>query len=664
MSIYRSFDFMPSSLEDTKNISTRIVKTLIENPPPWVTLYSGGDVLAIDNTFGSDVSWQLIDRLVQGEKPVLVFDIDGTLMEWGLEVWTKKQKTVSGYITDNIQEIEKFREKLRYIKTVYDWEVVICTGRGRVFAQMIGEVFFGEGLVDKIICEWGGMILDGVSIRIVPDVEKNLPEIRKIQESLIEYVTKNLWGTFEEGKDICLSFNPPDSISMSDFRTRIEEFISSQEVDSSKIYITNSNSAVDINPQWIDKLIAMQLEIPDGVIVYFGDANNDRSAMEHFSHINITPSNASAELIQEVVMQSGGSSEKRSALWIKTDAQEIYGVNKGIDAISQLYDLSMKGGYVYWLTQRISKGISQVVNLEIDDRYTSYVALLDSLHGSSSLEQKNQPFYDKIFYLAKDISWAQEDGYNIDIPHNSFVRLNDKIPVTELPTVNELRSGKEKWVLFSGVAAIQLQTSDGIRIPLLRRDKWAPTDPNKYTLPAGRADKSPWKVAYEELIEELVIFGKIDGKLVQIIPELPDVSREKIYILASVARDTYVKSLINRWSDLIDILPYIQADFSYVPLSVSSGGTEIVTRFIDENGNSESVTESGFFPLHDIWVNTYEMIRGFTMNLRNFSDIEVGDGDGFWRDATLFTIQDLSALTDIDITSSVKHVIEKKLFLR
>lgn len=86
-------------------------------------------------------------------------------------------------------------------------------------------------------------------------------------------------------------------MSMSDFRTRIEEYISSQKVDSSKIYITNSNSAVDINPHWIDKLIAMQHEVQEGVIVYFWDANNDRTAMEHFAHINITPSNASGELI-------------------------------------------------------------------------------------------------------------------------------------------------------------------------------------------------------------------------------------------------------------------------------------------------------------------------------------------------------------------------------
>lgn len=363
-------------------------------------------------------------------------------------------------------------------------------------------------------------------------------------------------------------------------------------------------------------------------------------------------------------MRSGNSPEKRSALWVHTDDREIYGVNKGIDAISILYNLVMREGYVSGLTQRIGKSISQVVNFEEDDGYVSYVTLLNSLHGSGSLEQMNQSFYDKIFYLAKNISWTQEDGYHMDIPHNSFVRLNDKIPAVELPTVNELRSGNEKWVLFSGVAAIQLQTSDGYFVPLLKRDSWAPTDPNKYTLPAGRVDKSPWKVAYEELLEELVIFGKIDGKLVQIIPELLGISREKIYTLASIARDKYVKSLINHWSDLIDILPYLQAEFSYAPLVISSKGTDIVTRFIDEKGNSESITEWGFFPLHDKSVNTYEMIRWFTMDLISFHNIEVGDGDGFWRDAALFTLEDLSALTDADMTSSLNHIMKQNLFLR
>lgn len=68
--------------------------------------------------------------------------------------------------------------------------------------------------------------------------------------------------------------------------------------------------------------------------------------------------------------------------------------------------------------------------------------------------------------------------------------------------------------------------------------------------------------------------------------------------------------------------------------------------------------------MNDTWVNTYEMIRGFRLDLTDFSDIKVGDGDGFWRDTALFTLEDISLLTDVDMVSSLKHVIQQKLFTR
>lgn len=69
-----------------------------------------------------------------------------------------------------------------------------------------------------------------------------------------------------------------------------------------------------------------------------------------------------------------------------------------------------------------------------------------------------------------------------------------------------MRKKERLGTLFSGVAAIELKTKKGKRIPLLQRDSGAPVDAGKYTLPAGRADKIINNVTNEELLEEMVFF--------------------------------------------------------------------------------------------------------------------------------------------------------------
>lgn len=64
-----------------------------------------------------------------------------------------------------------------------------------------------------------------------------------------DFVINSLGGTFEEGKEICLSFNPPVNESISDFRKKIELFLEENSINlTSEIHVTNSDSAVDVIP--------------------------------------------------------------------------------------------------------------------------------------------------------------------------------------------------------------------------------------------------------------------------------------------------------------------------------------------------------------------------------------------------------------------------------
>lgn len=136
-----------------------------------------------------------------------------------------------------------------------------------------------------------------------------------------DFVINSLGGTFEEGKEICLSFNPPLGENIADFRKKIEKFLQENNVNlASEIHVTNSDSAVDVIPFGVDKMQALKNELQGKVIVYFGDAKNDQTAMQGISDINIAPSNANEELKNEIVKQSGN---KFASLGIIANKQEI-----------------------------------------------------------------------------------------------------------------------------------------------------------------------------------------------------------------------------------------------------------------------------------------------------------------------------------------------------
>ncbi len=291
--------------------------------------------------------------------------------------------------------------------------------------------------------------------------------------------------------------------------------------------------------------------------------------------------------------------------------------------------------------------------MEQTETYVAYVQLLDMLRTqseSASFTQETGPLYDEIFYVADSIEGSNWDWpIAINVWAQSFVRLNDKINVPWLPTVTELRNKTQEGILFSGVGAIQIQTKDGMRISLLQRYAWAPTDAGKYTLPAGRADKTPGLTAYEEVLEELVLFGKKDNKLQLIIPFIENggISEGKALQLVSIARGQYINTLLksNENISIESIYDLISAEPIIIPLHVTEWWRSVRTIFHDAmNWVFHEVMENGIYPVHDEKANTYEMVRSFSLDLQDFDEVISGDGDGFGRNIRLFTLDEIKGM--------------------
>ena len=311
--------------------------------------------------------------------------------------------------------------------------------------------------------------------------------------------------------------------------------------------------------------------------------------------------------------------------------------------------------------------------LHIMERSESYIAYMTLPHlqraslGNVNLTQEASELYDKVFYLASDISRWDDGMMTVTVPLGSMVRLNDKISVDGLATVNELRQSKNPGILFSGVGAISIQTAEWLRIPLLKRDNWAPSDAGKYTLPAGRADKSPGLTAYEELLEEIVMFGKKDGQMHLIVPYMVDggISAEKAKALVNIAMAKYLSKLIEKWgSQNNTIQEMLSAETMVVPMNLWTWWESIKTVFQWTSWQMpHEVIESGIFPIHDAPNNTYEMVRSFSLDLSGFSDLHVWDGDGFGRDAAFFTLGEIRSMDlDTEVVSSLKWAIEQGIF--
>lgn len=90
-----------------------------------------------------------------------------------------------------------------------------------------------------------------------------------------------------------------------------------------------------------------------------------------------------------------------------------------------------------------------------------------------------------------------------------------------------------------------------------------------------------------------------------------------------------------------------------VPLFVKNNGVNIISHY-----EKQQYESSGFFPFYDKDVNTWEMIRGFEMDVTDFDDVFIGDGDGFCRETKMLSIEEVDLLSDDDKVASLRVAIQ------
>ncbi|GAB0174251.1 MAG: hypothetical protein HHAS10_01300 [Candidatus Altimarinota bacterium] len=315
-----------------------------------------------------------------------------------------------------------------------------------------------------------------------------------------------------------------------------------------------------------------------------------------------------------------------------------------VDETGVVQPTQTQEGVLEKLQAQLKDGVTQVIEGEsTGEELVAYAHLLSLTRegANASLLQESHPLYDKVFYKASSIE-QNPDGTYVVITEDSFVRLNDKVDAPKIATVGELRNKSKEGILFSGVAALSIETKDGKRIPLLRRDAGAPTDAGKYTLPAGRADKSPGLTAYEESLEEIVLIGRKNGKPEIIVPYLEGggIPIVKAILLVQLARTRYLSKRIKSEGNvgLKEVLEILEAPLTIKTLTLGPGknvktvfATGLTKIFLPQG-----IEEGGIHTFHDEGVNTFEFIRSFSLDLTEYDTLSVADGDGFGREAGLY----------------------------
>lgn len=154
----------------------------------------------------------------------------------------------------------------------------------------------------------------------------------------------------------------------------------------------------------------------------------------------------------------------------------------------------------------------------------------------------------------------------------------------------------------------------------------------------------------EETLEEVVIFGKKDGEWHFLAPRLDNetISEGKMLQLSQIARYKFFTSLLKGQTEqsyeLADTV--ISAKIIRVPMSEAEGGSTVTTNFKDGGEIVKSVVETGLFPMFDEKANTYEIAKKFKLDLSEFDEVTVGDGDGFGRPIRLMSAEEIRNAVD------------------
>lgn len=502
----------------------------------------GGEVSRTKEIAGRRVAkgWESIDALLalyarvekEHKTPWLMFDIDGVLIRAGLETPAADQ-TVESYASEHGDAVVHFKRRIHSLRA-QGFRVAINTGRGAEFARKVVGALFPEDSVDVMVCESGGVIVS-------PDAEGNLEITRRLENVSEEGVkalkdsevrraivarAEELGGGQEHGsKEVMLSLNPPQGMSIEEFFKLIRSFVL-ERVGAEHIDITHSKTAVDIAPKGIDKLAALKEVAGDGLVTYFGDAPGDEKAMGG-AVVAVAPNNA---------FDSTKQVARNAPFGLLSEADELKGTADALREIELFYRFATQheGGKPFG---KAYGGAREMHRSPLDalfsptpaydpekeeEKWRSRLSSSEALVKERMESSEGDPAENKVFVLGKVSQTERPDGtkvWEVDIADAPIVALNDKVkqelnlPETT-PTVKEMRgkSLEDGFTLISGGAFLRLDTAKESAWVITKRSDDAEVDPGMRTGPAGRCDTSLSDTVLGELNQELIIVKSKTGE--------------------------------------------------------------------------------------------------------------------------------------------------------
>lgn len=306
-----------------------------------VETYYGGKLIEVAgfNVAIDEKIKGMVSEIKKGRRGYVFFDLDGTLIESGLET-AGNSKTIKQWAEENVDEIRALRNNVKRLQD-NGLSVGLSTGRGLEFCKRLTDEIFPEesGIkLDENIVEGGLFIYNQETgnLRLSPSVDTKSAEMLGIHHDQIVLKMKELGMVIEGGKMRQVSANPPivDGKRDTDLYDKLlRESLPKEVVD--LVLITHSSSAVDVTPFGVDKMTALRDIVGDGIAAYAGDGKNDETAMSDSGVVIVlVPENAHSD-IKDYAKNNVNNERRHDKIGlVSSKGKDLSGINRSLRLLS------------------------------------------------------------------------------------------------------------------------------------------------------------------------------------------------------------------------------------------------------------------------------------------------------------------------------------------
>lgn|SRR3989338_5793808 len=224
---------------------------------------------------------------IRMEISIVSFDIDGCL-------------TVNKGVALPLQTLDRLQKARATVP------FVLSTGRSQPYAELMIQILGPKASVYPSVVENGCFLYDSQEEIMFPHplvTKRIIGDFHEIRRVLEECFPKS---PVQQGKELCISLTPHKKIRVEDLFQSVQKEL---EIYKEKVFISHSNSAVDITPWGIDKgagllFLCEHIGISPGNVLAIGDSNNDMQVLSLAGYVGC-PSNSKDEVI-DLVRKKGG----------------------------------------------------------------------------------------------------------------------------------------------------------------------------------------------------------------------------------------------------------------------------------------------------------------------------------------------------------------------